>query len=56
MVLYGATHSSRIKLKLLNDESETWLSRYAEPFASLAWMLDGEKYPATPAQEGPGDF
>ena len=45
--LYGATHSSRIKLKLLNDESETWLSRYAEPFASLAWMYGGEDYPAT---------
>ena len=45
--LYGATHSSRIKLKLLNDESETWLSRYAEPFASIAWMLGGENYPAT---------
>ena len=45
--LYGATHSSRIKLKLLNDESETWLSRYAEPLASLAWMYGGEHYPAT---------
>ena len=45
--LYGATHSSRITLKLLNDESETWLARYAEPFASLAWMFDGEEYPAT---------
>jgi alpha-mannosidase len=45
--LYGATHSSRIKLKLLNDESETWLSRYAEPFASLAWMYGGEDYPVT---------
>jgi mannosylglycerate hydrolase len=44
--LYGATHSSRIKLKLLNDESETWLLKYAEPFASLAWMYGGE-YPTT---------
>lgn len=44
--LYGATHSSRVKLKLLNDESETWLLNYAEPFAALAWMYGGE-YPIT---------
>lgn len=42
--LYGATHSSRVKLKVLNDEAETWLLSQAEPLASTAAML-GVEYP-----------
>jgi len=42
--LLGATHSSRIKLKLLNDRAETGLLYYAEPYASIASLL-GREYP-----------
>ncbi len=44
--LYGASHSSRIKLKIINDEAETWLIHYAEPLACFASML-GLEYPRT---------
>jgi alpha-mannosidase len=44
--LYGASQSSRIRLKLLNDEAETWLTRIAEPLAAAAAACGGE-YPAT---------
>lgn len=42
--LLGATHSSRIKLKLLNDECENILLNHAEPLASFAFLL-GIEYP-----------
>ena len=44
--LLGATHSSRIKLKLLNEEVETNLMFLAEPFAALASVF-GMEYPYT---------
>ena len=42
--LLGATHSSRIKLKLLNDRVETNLLYLAEPLATLAAVY-GKEYP-----------
>lgn len=42
--LLGATHSSRIKLKLMNDQAETGLLYYAEPYASIASFF-GREYP-----------
>lgn len=44
--LLGATHSSRIKLKILNEKVETNLICLAEPFASIA-SLYGKEYPGT---------
>lgn len=44
--LLGATHSSRIKIKLRNDECENSLINVAEPLASYASIL-GTKYPRT---------
>lgn len=44
--LLGATHSSRIKLKVLNDDVENNLINLAEPLASMAAML-GKEYPRT---------
>lgn len=44
--LLGATHSSRIKIKLLNDKVETDLINLAEPLASLAAFY-GKEYPKT---------
>lgn len=44
--LLGATHSSRIKLKLLNEEVETNLIYLAEPLAAIASIL-GKEYPTT---------
>lgn len=44
--LLGATHSSRIKIKLRNDECENNLINLAEPLASFATAY-GEKYPTT---------
>lgn len=37
--------SSRLYLKQLNAQGQTWLERYAEPFAALAW-LRGRPYDA----------
>lgn len=42
--LLGATHSSRIKIKLLNDECERNLIHIAEPLASFASVY-GKEYP-----------
>lgn len=42
--LLGATHSSRIKLKILNERTETNLIHLAEPFAAVA-SLYGKEYP-----------
>ncbi len=42
--LLGATHSSRIKLKVLNEQAETGLTYLAEPLASIASLL-GKEYP-----------
>ncbi len=44
--LLGATHSSRIKIKLLNDDVENNLINLAEPVSSYAHALGGE-YPRT---------
>lgn len=44
--LLGATHSSRIKIKIKNDECENNLINLAEPLASFATAY-GEKYPTT---------
>jgi mannosylglycerate hydrolase len=44
--LLGATHSSRIKLKIYNEKCETGLIYYAEPLASMASLL-GIEYPET---------
>lgn len=44
--LLGATHSSRIKLKILNQKCETLLMNHAEPLASIAAMY-GWEYPTT---------
>lgn len=44
--LLGATHSSRIKIKLLNDDVENNLINLAEPISSYAYALGGE-YPRT---------
>ncbi len=44
--LYGATHSSRIKLKILNDKCENYLFNHAEPLASFASFY-GKEYPRT---------
>jgi hypothetical protein len=44
--LYGATHSSRIKLKVLNDKCENYLLNHAEPLASFASFY-GKEYPRT---------
>lgn len=44
--LFGGTHSSRIKLKMLNEQAETKLINQAEPLASAAFML-GFEYPRT---------
>lgn len=44
--LLGATHSSRIKIKIRNDECENNLINLAEPLASFATAY-GEKYPTT---------
>lgn len=40
--LLGSTHSSRIKLKLLNEAAETELALVAEPLASWAALLGGD--------------
>ncbi|OXU15962.1 alpha-mannosidase [Sedimentisphaera salicampi] len=42
--LLGATHSSRMKLKIKNEEVETKLLYHAEPLASVFYMMGGE-YP-----------
>lgn len=42
--LLGATHSSRIKIKLLNDDCENNLINVAEPLASFASVF-GKEYP-----------
>ena len=42
--LLGATHSSRIKLKLLNEQAETKLLYHAEPLSSIAAFY-GAQYP-----------
>lgn len=44
--LLGATHSSRIKIKLLNDDCENLLINVAEPLASYADAF-GKAYPRT---------
>lgn len=44
--LLGATHSSRIKLKQLNEKVETNLIHLAEPFAAFAAFF-GKEYPKT---------
>lgn len=44
--LLGATHSSRIKIKLLNDECENLIMNEAEPLATFASFY-GTKYPRT---------
>ena len=44
--LLGATHSSRIKIKLLNDDVENNLINLAEPMSSYAYAFGGE-YPRT---------
>lgn len=44
--LLGATHSSRIKIKLLNDDCENNLINIAEPLASYASAF-GKEYPRT---------
>lgn len=44
--LLGATHSSRINIKLLNEECENGLINIAEPLTSCSYLLGGE-YPAT---------
>ncbi|UCG17105.1 MAG: hypothetical protein JSV19_03550 [Phycisphaerales bacterium] len=44
--LFGGTHSSRVKLKLLNEQAETGLLYHAEPLASAAFLL-GIEYPRT---------
>lgn len=38
--------SSRIPLKQLNHEVDTWLTCYAEPLACAAWLFTGREYPA----------
>ncbi|MEN8127947.1 MAG: glycoside hydrolase family 38 C-terminal domain-containing protein [Planctomycetota bacterium] len=42
--LLAAMHSSRMKLKILNEESETCLLHQAEPIASFSTLL-GDEYP-----------
>ena len=44
--LLGATHSSRINIKLMNEECENGLINLAEPLTSASYLLGGE-YPAT---------
>lgn len=44
--LLGATHSSRIKIKLYNDDVENNLINLAEPLASYASIF-GKRYPTT---------
>ncbi len=44
--LLGATHSSRIKLKVLNERAENGLIYHAEPLAAMASVL-GDAYPKT---------
>ena len=44
--LLGATHSSRIKIKLLNDDCENNMINIAEPLCSYA-MAFGKEYPRT---------
>ena len=44
--LLGATHASRVKLKILNENAETGLIHHAEPMASIACLL-GDEYPRT---------
>lgn len=44
--LLGATHSSRIKIKISNEDVETNLINLCEPLASMAWMT-GAEYPTT---------
>lgn len=44
--LLGATHSSRIRLKLLNEKVETNLIYLAEPLAAIASVF-GKEYPRT---------
>ncbi len=48
--LLGATHSSRIKLKILNENAESLLIYQAEPFASIAGLL-GKEYPSLLMEE-----
>lgn len=38
--------SSRMPLKQLNQEVDAWLTCYAEPLASAAWLLAGTGYPS----------
>lgn len=47
--LLGATHSSRIKIKLYNDDVENNLINLGEPLAAIA-SLYGKEYPATNIQ------
>ena len=39
------TLSSRMYIKQANNETETWISKYAEPSCSFAWM-SGQSYPS----------
>ncbi len=43
-VLYGYVTSARMYLKQLNTATERKLQNYAEPFASVNWLL-GDEYP-----------
>jgi alpha-mannosidase len=43
-VLYGYVTSARMYLKQLNTATERKLQNYAEPFASINWLL-GDEYP-----------
>ena len=44
--LYGVTHASRVKLKLINENAETNLINLAEPLATFATAY-GAEYPKT---------
>jgi mannosylglycerate hydrolase len=50
MPVLKGVFSSRSHLKLLNNECQRELERWAEPFATVAWLL-GMEYPAAKLEE-----
>lgn len=45
-LILGGVYSSRTYLKQANAKTQTLLEKYAEPFATLAWVVRGDDYPS----------
>ena len=45
-LILGGVYSARTYLKQANAQTQTLLEKYAEPFATFAWAMAGDEYPA----------